>query len=183
MKSVAIYLGSAYGADQKYADFAYEVGRALALRGIEVIYGGANVGTMGSLARGVLENGGRLVGVFPKGFGGKREIQKKHIEILQEGMTETILTENFSERKAVMEQRADCAVALPGGIGTMDELFCFAVDNEIALHEKPAFILNFDGFYDGLKLQLETMACLKFLPSGERILNICDSLEDFLGRL
>jgi len=183
MKSVAIYLGSAIGADQKYADFAYEVGRLLALRGIEVVYGGANVGTMGCLARGVLENGGRLVGVFPKGFGGKREVQKKNIEILQDGMTETIIVKDFSERKAVMESRADCAVALPGGIGTMDELFCFCVDNEIALHDKPAYILNFDGFYDGLKLQLETMERLNFLPSGERILQVCDTLEDFLSQL
>ena len=187
IKTISVYLGSSEGKGGKYVALAREVGRTLARKGIKVVYGGAEVGTMKALADGVLEEGGYLVGVFPNGFGGKREVQAQNIEILCDRLSECILVRDFAERKATMEALSECALVLPGSVGTMDELFCYGVNNEIGLHDKKVYVLNYDGYYDGLRAQLETFVREGFIPEGTvgdapegRIISFCSSLEEIL---
>jgi len=190
MLTASVYLGSSNGKGDKYMDFARESGRQLARRGIRVLYGGADVGTMKALAEGVMEAGGTLIGVFPEGFGGKREVKAQNIEILRKDMTQTILVRDFAERKKVLDSESDFAIVLPGSAGSMDELFCYAVSNIIGLHEKIVYILNLDGYYDGLKLQLETFVREGFLspeclggPSEGTVFRFCNCLEEIFEQL
>lgn len=182
-KSIAVYLGSAKGNDPKFMKFAYDFGARMAREGIRVVYGGACVGTMDALADGVLEAGGQIVGVFPRGFGGKKEVQRTGRRVDREGLSEMVFVKDFAERKETMEELSDCAVALPGGIGTMDELFCFALGAEICLHEKPAYALNLDGFYDGLKMMVEQMEATGFVPPRDRLITVVDTVDDLLAQL
>lgn len=182
IRSVAVYLGSA-DAGPKYRRLAYDFGKALARRNIRVVYGGADVGTMAALADGVLENGGEIVGVFPCGFGGKREVAAMGREILRKDLTRIIEVRDFAERKMVMGQMSDCCVALPGSYGTMDELFCYAVENEIGLHDKTAYVLNVDGYYDGLEAQVGMMKREGFLDRYSTMITFLYSIEDFLKLL
>lgn len=178
--AVAVYMGSACGGTPRFMEFAAEFGKTLAEEHIPVIYGGADVGTMGAFARGMLQNGGHITGVFPTGFKGKREVMAMNVEIEFNGLSEIKYVRNFAERKQTMEDLSCCCVALPGGFGTMDELFCYAVDNEIGLHDKPCFVMNIDGYYDGLKMQLEHMTQCGFLPIGCSIIRFVSSIEEFL---
>ena len=181
IKSIAVYHGSSDGRGGKYLRFAYDFGAALAARDIKVIYGGADVGTMKALADGVSAAGGYLTGVFPDGFGGKREVAAMNVEILRPGMTEEIIVKDFAERKAVMESLSDCAVVLPGGLGSMDELFCYSVNYEIGLHDKTVYVLNIDGYYEGLKAQIATFKREGFLGTEDRSIVFCDSAEELFA--
>lgn len=182
-KKVAVYLGSSTGNSPLFGDTVRKFGRCMAEAGIEVIYGGASVGTMGILAESVLQAGGKITGVFPTGFGGKREVQAMNVEILQEGLTQTIFVKDFAERKATMEKLSDCAVVLPGSYGTMDELFSYAVNNEIGLHDKRCYILNIAGYYDGLEMQVATIKRNGFLKDNADMLRFCHSMEELLSKL
>ena len=179
IKSVAVYLGSS-GAKPKYMKLAYDFGRMMADNRIKVVYGGASVGTMGALADGVLSGGGEIVGVFPVGFGGKREVAASKREILRKDVTEIIEVRDFAQRKEVMRRLSDCSISLPGGYGTMDELFCYAVENEIGLHDKTAYVLNIDGYYDGLEKQAETMEKENFISGQPRMIVFLHSIDEFL---
>lgn len=178
--AVAVYMGSACGESTLFMDFAADFGKALATEGIPTVFGGANVGTMGAFARAVLDNGGCVTGVFPRGFKGKREVMAMNVKIEYKGLNEIIYVKNFAERKQTMEDLTCCCVALPGSFGTLDELFCYAVDNEIGLHDKPCYVMNFDGYYDGLKMQLEQMARRGFMPVGCSIIRFVSSIEEFM---
>ncbi len=178
IKSVAVYLGSAE-ASAKWREFAYSFGKRLAEKGIMVVYGGANVGTMASLADGVLAGNGHLTGVFPVGFGGKREVAAQKRDILRRDLTELYEVKDFAERKMTMSRLTDCCVALPGSYGTMDELFCYAVENEIGLHDKKSFILNIDGYYDGLEKQVETMKGEGFIRKDSDMIVFVHSVDEF----
>lgn len=182
MKTISVYLGSACGHSEKYCRFAYEFGATLAQKGVKVVYGGADVGTMKALADGVSDAGGYLVGIFPDGFGGKREVAAMNVEILRPGMTEEIIVKNFAERKMVLEDLSDCAVVLPGSLGSMDELFCYVVGYEIGTHDKIAYVLNIDGYYDGIKMQIETFKREGFLRADDASIVFCDSAEDFFSK-
>lgn len=182
MKSIAVYLSSAVGNDPKYVAFARKFGAEMAKRGVRVVYGGANVGCMAALADGVTGEGGEIIGVFPTGFGGKREVSAMNIDIERKDLTRLIHVRDFAERKAIMEEMSDCAVALPGGIGTMDELFCYGVDNEIGLHDKVAVVMNIDHFYDGLKMQIGTMMSAGIVSPESTIIQFCDSLDEFIQK-
>lgn len=160
---VSVYLGSSPYCDRKYFDLAYQVGRMLALKGHTLCYGGAAVGTMGSLAAGAMENGGKVIGVFPKGFQGTREIREQGIPVRQEGLDRMIEVADFAERKQLMEDMGDCAVVLPGSYGTMDELFTYACNHAIEKNHKFIHVLNFDGYYDHLIEFVETMEREHFL--------------------
>ena len=182
IKSVAVYLGSATVAE-RYHRLAYDFGHGLAERGIRVVYGGAAVGTMQSLSEGVLDAGGEIMGVFPRGFRGKREVAARGINIEQKDATSIVEVEDFAERKKLMTAMSDCCVILPGGFGTLDELFCHAVGNEIGEHDKKAYVLNEGGFYDGLRQQMETMRSESFLGRDYSIITFLDSKEDFFALL
>lgn len=142
LASVCVFCGSRPGSDPRFGKAAVELGRALAERGITLVYGGARVGVMGELANAALAAGGRVVGVIPKSLVAK--------EIAHDGLSELFLTESMHERKNRMIALSDAFVALPGGYGTYDELFETLTLAQIGYHDKPNALLNVAGFFDPL---------------------------------
>jgi hypothetical protein len=143
------------GNSSLYAKAAYELGSLLAVNKIRLIYGGAKVGLMGTVADGVLQNGGEVTGVLPTFLSGK--------EIAHAGLTELILVESMHERKMKMSELADGFIALPGGMGTMEELCEILTWSQLGLHRKPAGVLNVNGYYDFLLLLFQKMVEEGFL--------------------
>lgn len=142
MKNICVFASSSSAVDPVFTCAARGLGVTIAKLGCTLIYGGAHVGLMKVLALAVQQNGGKVVGVLPK------QIHEKGFGY--EGANELIVTEDLRERKAVMEQRADCFVALPGGFGTLDEMFEFLTLKQLQFHNKPVVFLNINGFYDPL---------------------------------
>jgi len=140
--SLCVFAGARPGTNPRHLDAAVALGRAMARRGLGLVYGGAHCGLMGALADAVLEGGGRAVGVMPRAL---VEKEKAHT-----GLTELIMTEDMHTRKARMAQLADAFLALPGGFGTLDELFEMLTWAQLGIHGKPIGLLNVDGFWDGL---------------------------------
>lgn len=184
IKNVAIYLGSASGRSQIFSQTAYKIGAELAKKGVTVIYGGASVGTMGSLADGVLSEKGEIIGVFPKGFKGKKSYQEEKIEVCHFGLSRLIEVQDMSERKKVMEELSDCCIALPGSYGTLDELFEYIVNHQLGFHNKPVFILNLDGFYTPIIDMIEKMKETEFLKGYDQtFIHFCPSIDSLLEKL
>ncbi len=142
IRRVAVYCGSKTGNRPVYAEAARALGSALASRGLGLVYGGAAHGLMGSVADAVLEGGLTAVGVIPQGLARQ--------EFAHPRLTEVHFVESMHQRKALMIDLADAFVALPGGFGTMDELFEVLTWAQVGLHAKPIGLLNVDGFYDPL---------------------------------
>ncbi|SHH06710.1 TIGR00730 family Rossman fold protein [Massilia sp. CF038] len=142
MKSIAVYCGANAGADEVYAEAARAMGRALADHGIRLVYGGGNVGLMGTIADAVLAAGGQVTGVIPQ--------QLVDRELAHPGLTELFVVRDMHERKALMAQRADGFIAMPGGMGTLEELFEMLTWSQLGIHSKPVGLLNVGGFYDQL---------------------------------
>ncbi|SPC05982.1 TIGR00730 family Rossman fold protein [Cupriavidus taiwanensis] len=142
MKSVCVYCGSSPGNRPEYAEGARLLGRALAEGGLTLVYGGGKVGLMGIVADAVLEHGGRAVGIIPEAL-----MQK---EVGHRGLTELHVVRNMHERKQMMADRADAFVAMPGGVGTFEELFETFTWLQLGYHAKPVGLLNLAGFYDGM---------------------------------
>lgn len=140
--SLCVYCGSAAGASPVYADAARALGRELVRRDIGLVYGGGNVGLMGAIADEVMANGGRATGVIPEALM-KREVG-------HHGLTELHIVKDMHERKAMMAELADGFIAMPGGFGTLEELFEVTTWAQLGLHQKPIGLLNVHGFYDGL---------------------------------
>ena len=182
IKSVAVFLGSSPGSEE-HLSFARDFGRQLAERGYRAIYGGAEVGTMKAFADGVIEAGGEIIGVFPKGFGGKREVAQTHRHIESSRVTETIEVTDLAERMKVMNSLSDCCVILPGGYGSMEELFCYAVDNEIGVHDKIAYVLNTKGYYDALENLVSTMKSEHFLKADSSVIRFAHSIDELFDNL
>ncbi|WP_411860449.1 TIGR00730 family Rossman fold protein [Halioxenophilus sp. WMMB6] len=131
------------GKSAVYANMATELARQLAAREIELVYGGASVGTMGALADAMLSAGGRVIGVIPNAILDR--------EIAHEGLSELIIVKDMHERKATMADLADAFIALPGGLGTLEELFEMLTWLQLGIHQKPCGLLNVGGFYDHLE--------------------------------
>lgn len=155
MKAIAVYCGSGDGASPAYREGAARLGRELAKRQITLVYGGAKVGLMGAVANAVLEEGGQAIGVMPRFL--------RDREIAHGGLTELILVDTMHERKAKMMELADGFIALPGGPGTLEELFEVFTWGRLELHRKPVGLLNLRGYYDPLLAMLETMEREGFL--------------------
>lgn len=178
---VSVYLGSSPWCDEEYLDLAAEMGRALALNGHTVIYGGANVGTMKSMADSALAAGGEVVGVFPEGFHGTRDVWEKGYEVLHNGLTRMVITKNFDERKQVMQDMGDCALVLPGSFGTMDEMFTYACNRAIGKHGKQIYILNYKGYYDPVRQLLTNMESAHMMKEMCRtMITFCDTVSDVI---
>ncbi len=148
-RMLCVFAASADGTNPRHPETARALGGAMNARGIGLVYGGAHCGLMGILADTVLQSGGRVVGVMPRALVAK---EKAH-----QGLTELIITEDMHTRKARMVQLADAFLALPGGFGTLDELFEVLTWSQLGFHQKPIALLNSDGYWDGL---------LHFLASG-----------------
>lgn len=167
MKHVAVFCGSGNGASDVYKAEAGRLGAEIARRGMTLVYGGANVGLMGAVADAVLEGGGRVVGVLP------RFLQDR--EIAHRGLSELILVDSMHERKAMMAERADGFVTMPGGAGTLEEFFEIFTWAQLGLHRKPCGILNANGYYDPLVAMFDHMAREQFLQERYRGLAIVES--------
>lgn len=179
IKSISVYLGSAPGCDQKYKDLAYETGRRIAAGGYELVYGGADVGTMKSLADGAAGANGKVVGIFPRGFKGTSEVRAKISDIERHDLSEFILVKDFAERKEMMARRGDCCIVLPGSFGTLDELFTYATDKAIGVSDKPIFVLDHEGYYAPLRDLVANMEKAGFLkPSMRDALLFFDTLDE-----
>ncbi len=140
--AVCVFCGSSDGGRAAYTDAARAVGRTLARRGLTLVYGGSNVGMMRQLANAALEAGGRVVGVIPDQLVGR--------ELAHRGLTELHVVGSMHERKALMVRLSDAFLALPGGFGTLDELFEVLTWAQLGLHHKPCALLNVDGYFDSL---------------------------------
>lgn len=184
----AVYLGSNPGNDPKYIRNARKLGRLLAAEGIEVIYGGARVGTMGAMSEGVMEAGGKITGVFPKGFKGRKTYASHGLDVRQKGEgygNYTYLEAGtFDERIRSMEQMADFCIILPGSYGTMHEFFSFFEGNELDRFNKPVAILNVDGYYDPLLQLIRNMTDAAF-TGGEDLdlIIVAASPEELLAKI
>ncbi|GAA1294270.1 TIGR00730 family Rossman fold protein [Saccharothrix xinjiangensis] len=171
---VCVYCGSS-SASSTYLSAARRVGATLAGRGIEVVYGGGRVGTMGALADGALEAGGRVIGVIPEALVGW--------EVAHEDLTELHVVAGLHERKAMMAALSDAVVALPGGAGTLDELFESWTWAQLGVHAKPVGVLNVAGFFDPLLAMVEHMQVEGFLkPAYREMLLVDDDLDRLLDR-
>lgn len=155
MNSITVFCGSSTGNEAQFKEQAYQLGKTLAIHNIGLIYGGAGIGLMGAVANGTLEHGGTVTGVLP------RFLQNK--EIAHAGLTELILVDTMHERKQKMNELSDGVIALPGGYGTLEELFEMLTWAQLSLHEKPIGILNIDGFYDELVAMIDKMVQKGFL--------------------
>jgi uncharacterized protein (TIGR00730 family) len=165
VKSVCVFCGSSTGADPAYREAGRDFGRRLAGRGLGLVFGGGHVGIMGAVADGALEAGGRVTGVIPAAM-----VEK---ELAHPGLTECVVVRTMHERKALMNARSDAFVALPGGIGTLDELFEAWTWAQLGVHRKPVALLDVAGFWGPLVALADHMAGRGFLPDDSRDLLLC----------
>ena len=176
MRRVCVFSGSSPGADLAYRAAACDLGRRLADRGIELVYGGAHVGLMGALADAALERGGRVTGVIPQSLVDR--------EIAHPGLTDLYVVGSMHERKAQMAELADAFVALPGGVGTLEELFEVYTWNQLGLHAKPLGLFNVRGYFDGLVRFLDHAVEERFVtPAHRAMLLVGEDLDALLDGL
>ena len=173
--SICVFCGSSEGASPLYGRVAAELGTLIARRGITLVYGGGNVGTMGILAEASMKEGGKVIGIIPVRL---YEIVE-HMEL-----SELLVVKDMHERKALMQEKADAFIALPGGIGTMEELFEVWAWRYIGYHSKPVGLVNAGGFYDDLLKLLARMTSEGFLkPSMLEDLCVADTPNDMLDAM
>lgn len=155
LRAVCVFTGSNYGRLPVYEAAATELGRLLAERGLALVYGGARIGLMGAVADACLAAGGRVTGVIPRALVDK--------ELAHDKLSELLVVESMHERKALMADRSDAFLALPGGMGTMEEFFEVWTWGQLGYHRKPVGLLNIGGFFDGLLAFIRHMAEERFL--------------------
>ncbi|WP_128547273.1 LOG family protein [Larkinella soli] len=176
MKSIVVYCGSSPGTNPVYKQVAQELGEKLAERDIRLIYGGGNLGLMGTVADAVLSSGGQVTGVIPNFLAA--------LEVAHATLTELHFVETMHERKFRMVQLAKGVVALPGGYGTFDELFEILAWRQLKLYEGPVAVLNINGYFDLTLQQLDLMVEDGFLkPENREILIVTETVDDLLARI
>ena len=176
MKSITVFCGASGGSDQVYVSQATALGATLAQRNIHVIYGGARIGIMGAVADGALAAGGSVTGVIPKFLRTK--------EVAHAGLTSLLLVETMHERKMKMHELCDGIIALPGGFGTLEELFEVLTWAQLGLHQKPIAILNVAGYYDHLVNMIQTMVDKGFLKElNQKMLLVSDNIDELLNMM
>lgn len=167
---IALYCGSRAGNKPIYRDTAIELAQHIATQGFGIVYGGASIGLMGQVADTVLEHGGEVVGVIPEFM--------LDYEIAHSQLTELHIVKSMHERKALMAERASAFIALPGGLGTFEEILEIATWGQLNQHQKPMIIYNVNRFYDALIAQLDHAVEEGFLPPQHRAkLIICENPE------
>lgn len=176
IKNICVYCGAGIGTRPVYAEAAKSLGRLMAKEGIGLVYGGASVGLMGEIAREVLQEGGRVVGIVPANM-------PAHEPPMQ-GMTEKINVQSLHERKMIMFERADAFVALPGGVGTLEELVEQITWVQLGHHNKPVIIANIEDYWRPLLNLFEQMRSLKFIsPSMDVKYGVAERIEDIIPML
>ena len=170
-RSVCVFCGSSATVDPSFLRIASDVGKLLAVGGFRVVYGGASVGMMGAAADAALLAGGAVLGVIPAALDAR--------EIAHRTVTELRVVDSMHTRKKMMADESDAFVALPGGFGTMDELFEITTWRQIGLHDKPIALLNVNGFYDPLVAWIRSAAAHKFIPP--HVEHAIDVVTDLAG--
>jgi hypothetical protein len=166
MKSICVYCGSSPGRQESYAVAARALARALVDRNLRLVYGGACVGIMGMVADAVLEFGGEAVGVIPESL-----VRR---EVAHANLTELHITHSMHERKNLMAELADGFIALPGGIGTLEEIFEIWTWAQLGMHGKPCGLLNVEGYYDALTTFLDHTVAERFVKETHRTMLIVE---------
>jgi len=176
LNRVCVYCGSSSGVAERYLDVAREMGRCLAGRGIGVVFGGGRVGMMGAVADAALEADGEVYGVIPE--------QLKELELAHEGLTELHVVDSMHTRKVKMADLSDAFVALPGGWGTIEEIFEITTWTQLGYHRKPVGLLNAHGYYDGLLTFLTHAADEGFIrPQHRRLVQTATTPPELIDRL
>jgi uncharacterized protein (TIGR00730 family) len=176
MKSIAVYCGSSSGSNGIYREEARKLGEFLARNKIHVIFGGGKVGLMGALADAVLEAGGQITGVIPAFL--------KLKEVAHDGLTEMICVESMHERKALIDDMSDGAIAMPGGFGTLDELFEILTWAQLGLHAKPVGLLNTNKYFSHILSAIDQMILEGFLKERNReMVLVSDAIENLLEQM
>jgi uncharacterized protein (TIGR00730 family) len=176
VKRLCVYAGSGLGTDAAYRQAAVGLGRMLAERQVAIVYGGASVGLMGALADAALGAGGEVIGVIPQ-----RLVDR---EVAHTGLSELRIVGSMHERKALMSELSDAALALPGGMGTLEEILEAATWSQLGIHAKPCGLLNVRGYYDPLVRLLDRAVDQAFLsPEHRGIVLVEKDPETLLERL
>lgn len=176
MKSIAVFCGSSPGNDKEIVTMASQLGKTLAQHSITLVYGGTKVGLMEKLANSTLEHKGKVIGVIPSFL--------KAREVFHENLSELIVVESMHERKMKMNELSEGIIALPGGFGTLEELFEMITWGQMGLHQKPVGLLNVNGFYTKLLHFLDTTVSKGFLKQEDRdMLLTDDSCTGLLGQM
>jgi uncharacterized protein (TIGR00730 family) len=176
IKSICVYCASGPGNDPTFMEAATKFGRLLAENGVRLVYGGGSVGLMGALAESVLDHGGAVTGVIPDFL-----VNREHMLLR---VQERVITRDMHERKRVMFERADAFVALPGGVGTLEELVEQLTWAQLGRHKKPILILNIARFWDPLCQLLDQMQRLDFIRAGLPVtLLVAERVEEILPKL
>ena len=175
-KSIAVFCASSPGFDAVWTQRAYGVGEFLATQNITLVYGGGRVGLMGAVADGALANNGKVVGVIPHFLNSK--------EIGHSGVTELIAVDNMHQRKTLMNDLSEAFIALPGGYGTMEEVFEVITWGQLGLHQKPVGLLNINGFYDHLIAFVQNMVDAGLLKKqNQEMLLVGNTIEELLEKM
>jgi len=176
IKAVCVYCGSGPGSNPKFVETARSFGRILAENDIRLVYGGGSIGLMGAIAESAVDHGGQVTGIIPE-FLKTRELMFRRAQ-------EIIVTRDMHERKRLMFERADAFVALPGGVGTLEELVEQLTWAQLGHHKKPILIANIDGFWDPLCALFDHMREMQFIRAGLTVAPlIVDRVEDILPAL
>jgi uncharacterized protein (TIGR00730 family) len=176
IKTICVYCGSGPGTNPRFIEAAIALGRAIAENGIRLVYGGGSVGMMGAVASAVLDHGGAVTGIIPEFL--------RRTENALTRVQEMIVTPDMHERKRLMFERSDAFVALPGGIGTLEELVEQLTWKQLGRHEKPVLLANIDHFWEPLLSLLSHMHATQFIRSGMSVEILkAERVEDILPRL
>lgn len=176
MQSVCVYCGANPGNDARYGDAAEDMGRFLASQGVRLIYGGGGTGMMGRVADGALAGGGVVIGVIPHHL-----VER---ELAHDGLSELKVVNDMHERKATMAALSNGFVALPGGLGTLEELFEMLTWAQLRFHAKPCGVLNVNGYFDGLLAFLDHQVAAGFLkPPHRALLNVASTPSALLHEM
>jgi uncharacterized protein (TIGR00730 family) len=173
LAAICVFCASSRTLDQRWLDLARDVGAALGARGHVLVSGGGCVGMMGSLAEGARAGGAHTLGVIPQSL--------VDLEVADRHAAELVITDGMAARKTVMMERADAFLVLPGGLGTLDELFEVWTTRTLGLHAKPIVLLDIDSFYEGLAVWLVGLASQRFVrPEGIAMVHVARSVDEAL---
>lgn len=176
MKKIAVFCGSSLGFNEIYKNDAIKVGNYFAENNIGLVYGGGKIGMMGVLADTILKKNGKVTGVIPGLL--------RHEEVAHNEITEMIVTKTMSKRKVKISRLVDGYIGLPGGFGTLDEIFEALTLGQLGIEQKPVGILNTNGFFDPLIQQLDLMVKEGYLKrSNKEMLMVSDTIEDLISRM
>ncbi len=176
MNKVVVFCGSSLGFNPIYKEAAIELGNYFVANKIGLVYGGGKIGMMGALSDTILDQNGEVIGVIPK------LLEKE--EVVHAGVEEMIVCKNMSERKVIMSKLVDGYITLPGGFGTLDELFEALTLNQLHIEQKPVGLLNVNGFFDATLLQLNKMVEEGYLkPANRKMLLVANSVDELLHKM